>query len=73
MVVESRDGQITLFILANGVIIELMAKENLCMLTVMFTKVSGLTIKPMAQAATSMRMEPCMKVSGKMIYSTVKA
>lgn len=48
----------------SGVRTKLMARASSTMLTEIYTKANGLTIRPKATVATRMQMEPTMKDSG---------
>lgn len=60
-----RNGKMAQSMLGNGNSIRHVVKVNSGMLMVIFSKVSGLMIKPMASAFIPIKMEPNMKVIGR--------
>jgi hypothetical protein len=72
MDMENKLGQMGLNISENGVKTELMAKADLSMSMVIFTKGSGQMIKQMAMEYTSMSTVLNTKESGKMIFNMVR-
>lgn len=72
MVMASKDGLMALFMMANGRKVKLTGMEFYTMLTVMFMKETGRTIKQMERGLTLTPMEPSTSASGKMTSSMVQ-
>ena len=69
----NRSGKTVPSTKVTGVSTKLTATESSGMLTEIFSRVNGKTIRQMAMEFTFTKMEPGMRENGKMIFSTVKA